>query len=155
MLNWLGGIACPNPKRLKELCAKIGWRYEELFQVESLADEAFEEEYLDFAKLTQRYLRLAPRDPLEAWGHIPLAGALVHVDLAASGFECRTVTDYHFGTRIKFERSKQVVLQVHVIYGRGLVISWLDEQGLTRETRELSEASLKIIKANLRAVEGL
>ena len=155
MLNWLAGSACPRATRLKEISAKVGWRYEELFLGDSLADELFEEDYLNFEKLTQRYLRLEAQDPLEAWGHIPLAAALVHVDLEASGFVCRTITDYHFGARIEFERSKQVVLQVHVIHGRGLVISWLDDQALTRETRELSEASLKIIKANLRTVAGL
>ncbi len=155
MLNWLAGSACPGETRLKEICAKVGWRYEELFQGDSLADELFEEDYLNFEKLTQRYLRLEPRDPLAAWGHIPLAAALVHVDLEASGFICRTIIADHFGARIEFERSKQVVLQVNVIYGRGLVISWLDDQALTRETRELSEASLKVIKDNLRTVAGL
>lgn len=155
MLNWLAGSACPQAPRLKEVCGKIGWRYEELFQGESLADELFEEDYLNFQKLTHRYLRLQVKDPLEAWAHIPLAAALVHVDLEASGFPCRTITDYQFGARIEFDGSKQVALQVHVIYGRGLVVSWLDDQGLTRETRELSEASLKIIKANLSDVAGL
>src|SRR5690349_2478023 len=65
----VGRERLPRATRLKEFCAKIGWRYEELFQVESLADELFEEEYLNLEKLTQRYLRLAPRDPLKAWGH--------------------------------------------------------------------------------------
>lgn len=155
MLNWLAGSACPRAAKLKEICASTGWSYEELFQGESLADEVFEDDYLNFEKLTQRYLRLEPQDPLQAWGHIPLAAALVHVDLQASGFICRTITDDQFGARIEFERTRQVALQVHVIYGRGLVVSWLDDQALIRETRALSEASLKIIKANLRTVAGL
>ena len=155
VLNWLAGKACPGPKRLKDICVTFGWRYEAIFQSETLAGELFEERYLDFGKLTERYLQLRPADPLEAWGHVPLAGALVFVDLSASGFECRAIIDHNFGTRIEFTGSKQAALQVHVIYERGLVISWLDDQGLVRETRDLSDASLKIIKTNLRAVAGL
>jgi hypothetical protein len=155
VLNWLAGTASPGPRRHQELCLTFGWRPEDMFASEAVADELFEDQYLDFEKLTQRYLRLQPDDPLEAWGHIPLAGALVFVDLCAAGFECRAVIDCQFGTRIEFCASKSVSLQVHVIFGRGLVISWLDEQGLVRETLDLSDANLQVIKNNLRAIAKL
>jgi hypothetical protein len=126
-----------------------------MFHREALESESFEEQYLDFERLTQRFLRLQPQDPLEAWGHIPLAAALVFVDLSAAGFECRAMIDYNFGSRIQFIASQKVSLQVHVISGRGLVISWLDEQGLVRETLDLSEPNLKVIKKNLRVIANL
>jgi transcriptional regulator with XRE-family HTH domain len=84
VLNWLAGTASPGPRRLQELCRTFGWPEE----------ESFEDLYLDYEKLTQRFLRLQPQDPLEAWGHVPLAGALMFVDLSAAGnsprprFEC-------------------------------------------------------------------
>lgn len=82
VLNWLAGIACPGPGRLKELCVTLGWRYETMFHQEALAGELFEEQHLDFERLTQRYLALQAQDPLKAWGFVPLAGALVFVDLS-------------------------------------------------------------------------
>ena len=155
VLNWLAGTACPGPGRLKELCVTLGWQYETMFHQQALADELFEDQHLDLEKITQRYLALQPQDPLKAWGFVPLAGALVFVDLSASGFGCRAVTDHLFGTRIQFYASEKVSLQVHANFGRGLVISWLDEQGLLRETLELSDSNLKVIKKQLRATANL
>jgi len=155
VLHWLAGTACPGPRRLKELCVRFGWGYETMFQGQALVDEQFEAQYLDYEALTERYLRMKPRDPLEAWGHVPLAGALVFVDLSASGFECRAITDQHFGTRIQFMGSERVALQIQVVFQRGLVISWLDDQGLIRETLDLSTANLNALKARLRSVAGL
>ena len=151
VLNWLAGTASPGPRRLKELCRTFGWP-EDMFASEALEGELFEYQYLDYEKLTQRFLRLQPQDPVEAWGHVPLAGALVFVDLSAAGFECRAIMSHAFGTRIEFSASKSVVLEVQVISGRGLVVEWLDEQGRVRETFDLSEANLKVIKNHLRAL---
>lgn len=155
VLNWLAGTSCPGAKRLKELCRTVGWQYDVMFEQQILADEAFEDDYLNFEKLTKRYLRLAPRDPVEAWGHVPLAGALVFVDLSAAGFICRAVIDHNFGTLIQFSTSQSVSLQVHVIFGRGLVISWRDQQGLIRETLDLTASNMNLIKNNLKGVAGL
>ncbi len=65
-------------------------------------NELFESEYLDLQKLSRHYLNVRPQDPMEAWGHVPLAGALVYRDLAAAGFEGRAIIDDSFGTRIEF-----------------------------------------------------
>jgi len=156
VLNWLTGRTCPGPNRLKTLCGILGWDYGKMFQGEALNDELFESEYLDLEKSSRHYLSLRPRDPLEAWGHVPLAGALVYVDLAAAGFECRGIIDYSFGTRIEFHLPalKQVSLQVGVIFDRGLTISWLDEMGLVREQLDLTDSNLKIIKQRLRVAAG-
>src|SRR6266478_8273809 len=124
MLNWLAGRTCPGPGRLKSLCGMLGWDYEKMFQGEALNDELFESEYLDLQKLSRHYLRVRPQDPLEAWGHVPLAGALVYRDLAAAGFEGRAIIDDSFGTRIEFflPALKRVSLQVGVSFDRGLTI---------------------------------
>ena len=47
-----------------------------MFNREALESESFEEQYLDFEKLTQRFLKLQPQDALEAWGHIPIGANL-------------------------------------------------------------------------------
>ena len=86
-----------------------------------------------------------------------MAGALVFNALSGFGFECRASIDHCFGTRIDFRTPAlaKISLKVGVIFGRGLVISWLDEQDLPRETLELSDETLKLLRNRLNAVAGL
>ncbi len=156
VLNWLRGRTCPGPRRLKALCGILGWDYDKMFQEEALNNELFESEYLDLQKLSRHYLSVRPQDPLEAWGHVPLAGALVYRDLAAAGFEGRAIIDDSFGTRIEFflPALKHVSLQVGVSFDRGLTISWLDAMGLVREKLDLTDSNLELIKQRLRVAAG-
>ncbi len=155
VLNWLRGKTSPGPRRLKELCNIFGWEHAALFESEG-RDEIFERKHLNLETLNRHYLSLQVRNPLEAWAYVALAGAIVFVDLAAAGFECRAVTDHHFGTRLDFSSPglANVSLQIAVIFGRGLVIRWLDEQGLVRKEMDLTGSNLKLIIKRLRAVAG-
>ncbi len=155
VLNWLRGKTSPGPRRLKELCNIFGWEHAALFECEG-RDEIFERKHLNLETLNRHYLSLQVRNPLEAWAYVALAGAIVFVDLAAAGFECRAVTDHHFGTRLDFSSPglANVSLQIAVIFGRGLVIRWLDEQGLVRKEMDLTGSNLKLIIKRLRAVAG-
>jgi len=155
LLNWLQGKTSPGPRRLKELCAIFGWEYEALFACEG-KDEIFEKQHLDLETLNRHYLRLQPRNPLEAWACVALAGAIVFIDLSAAGFECRAVIEHSFGTRVEFRLPNlaKVFLQIGVVFGRGLVIRWLDDQGLERDEINLTGSNLKLIIKNLRAAAG-
>ncbi len=156
VLNWLTGKACPGPQRLRELCQTFDWQYEVLFGREALKDASFESQHLNFRTITQQYLRVQPRDPLDAWSYVPVAGAMAFVKLAAAGFESRAIIDHCFGVRIQFllPALAKVALEVGVVFGRGLIIRWLDEQGCTRETMDLSDSNLALIAKHLRSLTG-
>jgi len=156
VLNWLTGKVCPGSQRLRELCEVFKWQYEVMFGNQALRDEAFETRYLNFRTLSQQYLRVQVRDPLDAWSFIPVAGAIAFVKLATAGFESRATIDNCFGVRIHFllPALANVSLEVGVLFGRGLIIRWLDEQGLTRETMDLSDSNLQLIAKNLRSLAG-
>jgi transcriptional regulator with XRE-family HTH domain len=154
--SWLAGKSSPGVRRLKGLCRVFGWQYEVLFQRESLADELFERQHLDLGALTQRFLSLQSRDPLEAWSFASVAGALLFNELSASGFECRAIIDHRFGVRIEFmlPALREVVLHVGVVSGRGFIIRWLNVQRVEQEERVLSDSTLEAIKLNLRSMAG-
>ena len=122
VLNWLRGKTSPGPRRSKELCSVFGWQYESLFESEA-QDERFEKQHLDLGSLNRHYLSLQPRNPLEAWAYVALAGAIVFVDLSAAGFECSAVINHQFGTRVNFSlpRLAKVSLRIGVVFGRGLL----------------------------------
>lgn len=154
--SWLAGKSSPGVRRLKGLCRVFGWQYEVLFHRESLADELFERQHLDFGALTQRFLSLNPRDPLEAWSFASVAGALVFNELSASGFECRAIIDHRFVVRIEFmlPALRKTFLHVGVVSGRGLIIRWCNEQWVEQEEGVLSDSSLEAIKFKLRSIAG-
>ncbi len=156
VLNWLTGKVCPGSQRLRELCETFKWQYEVMFGSEALRDETFETQHMSFRTLSQQYLRVQVRDPLDAWGFIPVAGAIAFVKLAAAGFECRAIIDHCFGVRIEFllPALAKVSLEVAVVFGRGLIIRWLDEQGLTRQTMDLSDSNLQLIAKSLHSMAG-
>jgi len=66
------------------------------------------------------------------------------------------VIEHSFGTRVEFRVTSlaKVFLQIGVVFGRGLVIRWLDDQGLVRETINLTGSNLKLIVKRLRAAAG-
>ena len=154
--NWLAGKSSPGERRLRSLCRVFGWEYEILFGREALADQLFVSQYCDVEALTRRFLSLRVRDPLEAWSFIPMAGALVFNELSASGFECRAITDHNFGVRVEFKLPalRKVFLQVGVVSGRGLIIRWLNEQGLQERELDLSDSALEAIKRDLLPLAG-
>src|ERR1700690_1381101 len=134
--NWLAGKTATSARRLKALCRLFGWQYEVMFHRGAMEDEAIESQHLDLRALREQYLRIQPRDPLEAWSYVSLAGALVFSKFSAWGFECHATIGRSFCPRIEFRSGS---LQLGVVVGRGLVISWLDEQGSIRETMDLSD----------------
>src|SRR5258708_4607648 len=98
--------------------------------------EALESQELDLRTLSELFLRVQVRDPLGAFSHVVMAGALVFNKFSAWGFECRAILDSNFRTRIGFvlPALAGVSFEVGVVLGRGLVISWLGEHGLLRQT---------------------
>jgi hypothetical protein len=155
--NWLAGKAAPGPRRLRELCRVFDWQYDVMFDREAVEKEALESQELDLRILSEQYLRAQSRDPLEAWSYVSLAVALVFNKFSAWGFQSRATIDCNFRTRIQFLRPAlaRVSFQVGAVFGRGLVISWLDEQGLLRQTMALSDATMNSIKKELNAIAGL
>ncbi len=150
--TWMAGTECPQTGRLKEMCVKFNWRYDLMFEKEAIEDFIVESSHFTFHALTCRYLKLQSRDPLESWNYVAMAGSLVFIDLSAAGYECVSMTDHSFGTQFAFKepRLKHLGLRVGVVFGRGLVISWIDENGSIRgATMDLSNSALDLIKENL------
>jgi hypothetical protein len=155
VLHWMAGTHCPRTGRLKSLCRTFGWNYEMLFRREALLEDQFENQHLDLMALHHRYLQLQPQSPLESWSYVALAGSLLFIRLSNAGYECRVVTDHGFGSRISFLAPKlaNVVLQLSVVYGAGIRISWLDGDNLPRySAMEMSNSTLDFIEKTLHSV---
>jgi hypothetical protein len=153
LLHWLSGRVCPGPRRLRELCVVLGWDHDLMFRGPRLGNLS-DDRPLDFRILSQRFLSVRSREPLEAFNYCSLAGALVFNDLSVAGFECRAIVSSDFRTHIRFLLPKlaYVSLRIDGEDARGLVVSLLDEHQLIRETMVLSQTSMNLIKKNLRSV---
>jgi hypothetical protein len=151
VLNWLAGSVCPGPRRLRALCDVFGWEYDVMLRRPSLEDPS---RPLTIRTLRQRHLSVHARCPLEALNYCSLAGALAFNDLSTSGFECRAILGSDFRTNILFKLPKlaKVFLRIDFEGGRGLVIRWLDEHQLVRETMPFSGSVMTFIKKKLRSL---
>ncbi len=153
--KWLTCKECPRPDRLRKICGIFKWNYEALFGKESMRDLEFEHGYLDFAALNRRYLAVQSHNPLEAWGYVSVAGAMVFNWLTFRGFECIAKIDHLFGTRIEFLVPKLATrgLKIDAVFGRGLVISWFNELGaITGEPRDLMNSALDFVEKELHSL---
>ena len=127
VLNWLSGRVCPGPRRLRKLCVVLGWEHDLMFRGPRLEDLS-DDRPLEFRILSQSFLSVRAREPLEALNYCSLAGALVFNDLSVAGFECRAIVSSDFRTHIRFLLPKlaQVSLLIDGEDERGLVVRVLD-----------------------------
>ena len=141
--RWMDGDTCPGIRKLKLLCRQFSWNFAQLFGKANLMEQADCSRHLTLTELQSRFLRLQPKEPLEAWSYVPLAGALLFNAFSHAGFDCQAKINHEFQTCIEFlePQLQHARIKVSVVFNRGITMQRVDVAAMDINSEPVLEYS--------------
>jgi transcriptional regulator with XRE-family HTH domain len=101
-VKWHSGQTCPRRSRMKEICTRLNFDYQAVFEVEFNVTSIFQRTYLSFSAINQNYLDTRGRSQLAALASVAWAGSAFYARMMDESLAGQLVVNPDYRAEFRF-----------------------------------------------------